>query len=120
MFLDDDERTSPVPKLGPGQFFGEMSLLTGEKRSATICAVRETSLLVLNQDSLSYLLHENQELAKVLSDALAERSEANLSLKAKQEDHRQKLDKRTEKDLLAQQQRSTLFLERIRRFFRLG
>lgn len=72
----------PVAELGEGDFFGEMSLLTGEKRSASVVAKVETRLLKLNRDSMGRLLSENKELAEKLSVALAERSSKNAQLKA--------------------------------------
>ncbi len=75
----------PVAELGEGDFFGEMSLLTGEKRSASVVAKVETRLLKLNRDSMGLLLSENKELAEKLSFALAERASKNAQLKNGQE-----------------------------------
>ena len=40
-----------VARLGPGTFFGEMSLLTGEPRSATVAAVTDSELLEITAES---------------------------------------------------------------------
>ena len=56
--------------LGPGDFFGEMSLLGKGPRSATVTA--ETDLLVeaLNRREFATMLHKNPEIAeKILADA---------------------------------------------------
>ncbi len=116
VFLDD-EATSPVAELGTGQFFGEMSLLTGEARTATVRAEEETSLLVLGQETMSHLLRENPDLATLLSRVLAERSARNQQAQARPEGGAFPLadseaERRTE-------QASILLLDRIRRFFRL-
>lgn len=54
-----------VATLGGGSFFGEMSLLSNERRSATVCAVKETTLLVLSradfQEHLGTLEEVNEE-----------------------------------------------------------
>jgi small-conductance mechanosensitive channel/CRP-like cAMP-binding protein len=39
-----------VARIGRGGYFGEMSLLTGEPRSATVLAIGETSVIELNAD----------------------------------------------------------------------
>ncbi len=70
----------PVAKLGQGEFFGEMSLLTGEKRSATVSAESETRLLKLSKDTMAHLLGENAKLAEKLSVVLSERNQQNQEL----------------------------------------
>src|SRR6185436_5943474 len=47
-----------VTPLSPGDFFGEMSLLDGEPRSATITAVTDLRLLVVDRLHFWRLLHE--------------------------------------------------------------
>jgi len=70
----------PVAELQAGDFFGEMSLLTGEKRSATVVAKTETRLLKLGRDSMGRLLTENLKVAETLSSVLANRSSKNAEL----------------------------------------
>ena len=70
----------PVAELREGEFFGEMSLLTGEKRSATVVAKVETRLLKLGRDSMGRLLSENEQLAEKLSGVLANRTSKNAEL----------------------------------------
>src|SRR5207249_7804492 len=45
---------SVVTTLKPLQFFGEMSLLTGERRAATVMAQTRLEGLVLNKDSIGH------------------------------------------------------------------
>jgi CRP-like cAMP-binding protein len=59
--------------LGPGDYFGEMSLLTGAPRSATIRAVEETRLVVLRKDALRPLLVADPTVPERLSKTLARR-----------------------------------------------
>jgi small-conductance mechanosensitive channel len=59
--------------LGPGDYFGEMSLLTGAPRSATIHAVEETRLAVLRKDALRPLLVADPTVPERLSKTLARR-----------------------------------------------
>lgn len=75
----DEKSAKRVATLRHGNFFGEMSLLTGEPRSATITAEEETLLLCLSRETMSHVLHENSAVAKVLSESLAERDAYNKS-----------------------------------------
>jgi CRP-like cAMP-binding protein len=59
--------------LGPGDYFGEMSLLTGAPRSATIRAVEETRLVVLGKEALRPLLVADPTVLERLSKTLARR-----------------------------------------------
>jgi CRP-like cAMP-binding protein len=46
----------PVAELGPGSFFGEMALLDGGERVATVTAVTDAELLVLHRDEFNDVL----------------------------------------------------------------
>ncbi|HEY9071833.1 MAG TPA: mechanosensitive ion channel family protein [Candidatus Ozemobacteraceae bacterium] len=108
-----------VATLVAGKFFGEMSLLTGEPRSATIIAEEETLLLCLSQDVMSHVLHENEELARVLSEVLAEREAVNQAAGKGLTD--EAVVRRTGMHQAVEETAAgTVILERIKRFFRLG
>lgn len=66
-----------VATLRPGDFFGEMSLLTGDPRSATIMALSETVAFEIYKDDLIPLLDANPEAAALLAIAVADRRLAN-------------------------------------------
>lgn len=56
--------------LGPGDFFGEMSLLGKGPRSATVTAETELLVEALNRREFATMLHKNPEIAeKILADA---------------------------------------------------
>jgi small-conductance mechanosensitive channel/CRP-like cAMP-binding protein len=63
--------------LQPGALFGEMSLLTGLPRSATMTAVTECELLEFDRDAFTQLLSLREEIPRVLSDLAAARTAAN-------------------------------------------
>ena len=46
-----------VGQKGPGEFFGEMSLISGQRRSATVKAVSQARLLEVNRKPMLKLLH---------------------------------------------------------------
>ncbi|MCE9616033.1 MAG: mechanosensitive ion channel family protein [Lentisphaerae bacterium] len=68
-----DGRDVPVAELGPGSFFGEMSLLTGEPRSATIRAEVDTVVLVVAKSAFAELLQGDPGLAVRLAAVLEKR-----------------------------------------------
>ena len=60
-------------KLGPGEFFGEMSLLDGEPRSATVRAETDMRLLVILRRNFQTLLTEVPELTRTILVVLSRR-----------------------------------------------
>ena len=60
-------------RLGPGDFFGEMSLLDGEPRSATVKAETDLRLLVINRRHFWELLREVPELTQRMLVTLSRR-----------------------------------------------
>ncbi len=59
--------------LEEGAFFGEMSLLTGEPRSATVIASDHCGVLVLTKQAVASTLEADPRIAESLSRALAAR-----------------------------------------------
>ena len=66
-----------VGHLKPGAFFGEMSVLTGEKRSATVHAIGDAVLYEFTKDHIASLLDSNPKIAAILSRTVAERQMRN-------------------------------------------
>jgi hypothetical protein len=62
-----------VATLRDGDYFGEMSLLTGEPRSATVIAQTDCEMWEIGKDVLGELLEQNQTLVDKLSNLLAKR-----------------------------------------------
>lgn len=62
-----------VAGLGPGTFFGEMGLMTGERRTATVIAKTNMSTYRLDKESFRSLLVSRQDVAEQISHLLAER-----------------------------------------------
>jgi voltage-gated potassium channel len=57
--------TEPV-ELGPGSFFGEMALITGEPRNATVTAVTKVSMLSLYSVDFQILSGSNPDIADTI------------------------------------------------------
>lgn len=65
-----------VNELGDGEFFGEMSLLTGEPRTATVLAIEETEVLKVSKEALRPILAENPTLVESVYHHIEERKQA--------------------------------------------
>jgi zinc transporter ZupT len=68
-----------IAVLGKGHAFGEMSLLSGGPRSATIRAVEETDLLEIGKDDFDRLVATDPQLADAVKRISHQRAISNLS-----------------------------------------
>lgn len=93
-----------VATLEPGNFFGEMSLMTGQKRTATIVAKTRCEFDVIDSHAFKSLIVANPALVDAIVDNLERR--------------RRTLDEH-ERDQGADDDPSRSLAARIRRFFRL-
>ncbi len=76
VFVDQPGRARvSVGELGPGQFFGERSLLTGEGRSATITALGDAMVMELDKASFASVLQAKPDMAEYLGRVLANRDQ---------------------------------------------
>jgi small-conductance mechanosensitive channel/CRP-like cAMP-binding protein len=62
-----------VAHMVPGDFFGEMSLLTGEPRSASVIAHGDTFVYEITKDDLQLLIENRPEIAAHITQTIAER-----------------------------------------------
>ena len=63
-----------LARLGEGDFFGEVSVLTGKPRTATITASQRTELLRLDKAKLDAVLGSHPRLRQVLDDFYKKRA----------------------------------------------
>lgn len=96
--------------LREGDYFGEMSLLTGAPRSATVTAEGPGEVFVLDRQALAPILEADPQIAEELSKRLAERMAATA---ARFEDREGEIKRARESD-------ENTILRRIRSFFGLG
>ena len=61
--------------LQTGNFFGELSLMLGIPRTASVRALEDTILFVINNKGFEKLLHEQPELAEVIIEELGKHQE---------------------------------------------
>jgi small-conductance mechanosensitive channel len=101
---------SEVARIGPGQFFGELGLLTGERRTATIVAATPVECYRLDKSAFQELMSSRPEISEQIADLLAKR---RMELVAAKEG----LDRRAQDEQLRITR--TDLLGRIRVFFAL-
>jgi CRP-like cAMP-binding protein len=65
-----------LARLMEGQFFGEMALLTGERRSATVVAASDVDVFMLDKAGFEKVLVANPSIAVEISTILSERRDA--------------------------------------------
>jgi len=63
--------------LGPGDFFGEMALLTGGRRTADVTAIDYCLFLVITKEEFDRFIARYPELRQRLDEVAAERAEMN-------------------------------------------
>jgi CRP-like cAMP-binding protein len=105
---------TPIRTVGTGDFFGEMSLLTGDPRSATVTALQETEVLVMDKEDMRRMLKANGRLAEHISQVLAVRQQQlyeHHALRAQFEAQNAEAQKRQVESLRSE------FSVRIRSFF---
>jgi CRP-like cAMP-binding protein len=96
-------------RLGAGDFFGEMSLLTGAARAATVVTTRPTRTFVVDQAQLQEIVQRFPEVADALGETLG----------ARQADLTSLLEQRPT-DSQRSRQLKSLIMERIKGIFRFG
>jgi CRP-like cAMP-binding protein len=104
------DETNQVARLNAGEFFGEMALLTGEKRRATCIAVTDVDCYRLDWGAFRGLLERHPELAEQVAAVLVDR-QADLDVVRERVDVAQDAKRR------AQSQRD--LASKIRTFFQL-
>jgi small-conductance mechanosensitive channel/CRP-like cAMP-binding protein len=101
----DDGRD--VARLGPGQFFGEMSLMTGEARTATVIAATELLCYRMNKTAFSQILEQTPAIADQVAEVLVMRRTALSAARDERDEVRRNRHETAKQDLLG----------RIRGFF---
>ena len=66
LHVDPEGIEHDVGRLGPGQYFGETSLMLGEPRDATIDVTQDATLLYLNKSDFDQLRAERPEILRAL------------------------------------------------------
>ncbi|MGB7641978.1 MAG: cyclic nucleotide-binding domain-containing protein [Terriglobales bacterium] len=67
-------RKNSVIELAPGASFGEVGFLTGDRRSATVAAVKDCSLLKISRGAFGRLAQRFSEEIEIVADRIVRRS----------------------------------------------
>ena len=110
VLVNTNDSLTQVAVLRPGDCFGEMSLLTGEKRSATVVAQGECEILEIDKPMLADVVAEHPHLLQTLSELLAKRRLENEGVLA-EASHKHAEARQTEY--------ATTFLHKLRKVFEL-
>lgn len=76
----NDKGDLKVGVITPGQFFGEMSLFTGETRSATVVAETDSVIFEISKEAMKKILDKKPELINEFGEIIAERQSSNLKI----------------------------------------
>lgn len=101
----------PIATLSAGDCFGEMSLLTGESRTATVQAESDCYVLEIGKPVMGDVLRESPDCLERLSELLARRKMENEGILKEAASRAQ--SEKTEREYTAS------FLHRLRTFFEL-
>ncbi|OGR51248.1 MAG: hypothetical protein A3I11_02300 [Elusimicrobia bacterium RIFCSPLOWO2_02_FULL_39_32] len=80
-----DGNAITLGELGEGQFFGELSLLTGEAISATVKALEDSELLMLEKNDFKEILNRHPALSDNLAEVVTARQTALSGIQEKSE-----------------------------------
>lgn len=104
----DDRGATEVLRFGPGDYFGEIGLLTGASSDASVTALAPSAVLELSKEDLTPILEARPEIAHELCHALARQQAAGRTLSSPDLDKSEPVGKP-----------SAWFLERIHDIFQL-
>lgn len=101
--VEENGEAKTISTLRAGDFFGEMSLFTGEPRTADVVAETETQVLEIKSYVMKPILEQNPEITKVISEII--------------DDRRTILREKETEDQSEKSTESTSVLKNIKRFF---
>lgn len=76
VLVDGPQGPEPVARLRDGDFFGEMGMLTGEPRRATVRALSALACYRLDKEGFAHVLQARPDIAREVSEAMQLRQAA--------------------------------------------
>ena len=71
----ENDQTLEVARLGAGNFFGEIAVLTGKERTAAVIALTKTALFEIVKADILPLMQEQPQVAQLISTVLIQRQQ---------------------------------------------
>jgi CRP-like cAMP-binding protein len=75
VYTERDGEKLPLAELSAGEFFGEVSVLTAQPRTATVVATSDTKAVRFVRRKISRVLMEYPEVTKILNAKIGERAD---------------------------------------------
>lgn len=75
--IDRDPQSPILDRIAPGEVFGEMSLITGQSRSATVTAMLDSVVFEINRQDLEPILQHRPAIAEGLAAVMADHQTRN-------------------------------------------
>jgi CRP-like cAMP-binding protein len=77
VILTDEEGgpEAPVAVLRPRDFFGEMSLLAGDRRTATVRAIEDVRVVIIDKEAFARIIMEQPEVAAEMAAIYYQRTQ---------------------------------------------
>ncbi|MEO8572490.1 MAG: mechanosensitive ion channel family protein [Pyrinomonadaceae bacterium] len=83
--IPENDYQKTINELRANDFFGEMSLLTGQPRTATVIADEETEVIQIKKSAIRPLFEANPDLMKSMRDIIEERRTVLISKENQEE-----------------------------------
>jgi CRP-like cAMP-binding protein len=83
--IPENDYQKTINTLRSNDFFGEMSLLTGQPRTASVIADEETEVIQIKKSALRPLFEANPHLMKAICDIIEERRTLLVSTQSEEE-----------------------------------
>ena len=77
VYIEKEDKNIKLGLLSPGDAFGEFSLLTGDKRTATVKATNHLQCLEISKNALQNIIESNPSIIDNLALIMAEREQNN-------------------------------------------
>lgn len=109
--IDKQGEKTLLSELSSPSFFGELSLLTGSARTATVKALEDCKLFTIDSETFKAVLMSNPDLMKQISDIITRR-QTELEIAGETTHELRNIDEEIE-------EKSNSLLRRMKNFFRL-
>ena len=75
IFIEKFTFQDEISALGPGDYFGEMAFFSGDKRSASACALTDTTLLSVDKAAFLNLFESDLHIADKINQVFSKRNQ---------------------------------------------